>query len=309
MTKNIVIKTEGDLKLVLHNEYMKQIKNFFGDDKKAMKFLSCVIGAVQKTPKLLECDGKSLVNSFMKMAQLGLMPSDVSGEAYVLPYKNKGVQEAQFQLGYQGLITLFYRAGGQRLRAEIIRKNDTFSYENGEIKHTVDIFKTKKQRGEAVGAYAIATLASGHEIAHAMNAEDILDFGKKFSKSFGSKYTPWAEDNDPELWMWKKTVMKQLGKLLPKNETINRAIAEDNEESRMSDRIKKASEESEGLKISDIVKDQDEPESQEGLIEDDAEEPPEAECNGCAGPISEEEKKYSLDKFGKSLCRGCQEGQ
>ena len=231
------IKTDTDLKVFMHNNYMAQIRNFFGEEKQAMKFLSSMMADVQKTPKLMECEPKSLINSYMTMAQLGLMPSGVSGEAYVLPYNNKGGMTAQFQLGYQGLITLFYRAGGTSIRAEIIRENDTFSYENGAIIHKIDIFKSNAQRGKAVGAYAIAVV-NGHEISKAMNSEDILAFGKKFSKSFASQYTPWNESSDPELWMWKKTVLKQLGKMMPKNETIYKAIAEDNEDSIISDRKK-----------------------------------------------------------------------
>lgn len=242
------LKSDNELKLFLAKNYMAQIKNFFGDEKQAMKFLSSVMAAVQKTPKLLECEASSVINSFLTMAQLGLMPSDVSGEAYVLPYKGK----AQFQLGYQGLITLFYRAGGQKIRAEIVRVNDEFSYTNGEIRHTIDIFKSNKDRGEAVGAYAIATVGN-QEIAKAMNKEDILAVGRNFSQSFASEYSPWNEKNDPELTMWKKTVLKQLGKLLPKNETINRAIAEDNKDSIIADRLEKAKEQSNSLKLGNLI--------------------------------------------------------
>lgn len=232
MTTKTVSKfnNENDLKLFLANNYMNQIKNFFGDEKKAMRFLSSVMASVQKTGELINCEPMSVINSFMTMAQLGLMPSDVSGEAYVLPYKGK----AQFQLGYQGLITLFYRAGGQKIRAEIVHENDKFEYTNGEVKHTVDIFKSKEQRGKPVGAYAIATV-NGHEIAKVMNSDDIIKIGKNFSKSFNSEYSPWNPKNDPELTMWLKTVIKQLGKMLPKNETINQAIALDNEDSRIAE--------------------------------------------------------------------------
>lgn len=242
-TKKITtIKSPNDLKIFLANNYMTQIKNFFDNEKQAMKFLSSVMSAVQRLPALLETEPLSLVNSFVTMAQLGLMPSDVSGEAYVLPYKGK----AQFQLGYQGLVTLFYRAGGQKIRAEIVRKNDEFSYTNGEIKHTINIFKSNTERGEAIGAYAIATV-NGQEIAKAMNKEDILLFGKKFSKSYLIEFSPWHEKNDPELMMWKKTVLKQLGKLLPKNETINRALAVDNQDSIIADRLSKAENASKSL--------------------------------------------------------------
>lgn len=229
----IAIKSPDDLKVFLAKNYVNQIKNFFGEEKQAMKFLSSVMNDVQKTPKLLECEPLSLVNSYMTMAQLGLMPSGVSGEAYVLPYNNKNGLVAQFQLGYQGLVTLFYRSGGQSIRAEIIREKDDFSYENGVIKHKIDIFKSNDERGEPIGAYAIA-MVNGQEIAKAMNKTDILDMGKNFSKSFNTSFTPWKEANDPELWMWKKTVLKQLGKLMPKNETIFKAIAEDNQDSRVN---------------------------------------------------------------------------
>lgn len=233
-TPAIVIHSPSDLKQFLAKNYLVQVKNFFGDEKQAMKFLSSVMTDVQKTPKLLECEPTSLVNSYMTMAQLGLMPSGVSGEAYVLPYnKGQSGMVAQFQLGYQGLVTLFYRAGGGSIRAEIVRAHDEFSYENGVIRHKIDIFKSNEERGEAVGAYAIAVV-NDQEISKAMNRKDIIDMGKNFSKSFNTAFTPWKEANDPELWMWKKTVLKQLGKLMPKNETIFKAIAADNEDSRIN---------------------------------------------------------------------------
>jgi len=239
MANNAVVKinSANDLKLFLANNYMAQIKNFFGNEKQAMKFLSSVMAAVQKNPALLECEPMSIINSFMTMAQLGLMPSDISGEAYVLPYKTRGETKAQFQLGYQGLITLFYRAGGQTIRSEIVRKGDTFSMVNGQINHSIDITKSNEERGEPIAAYAIATV-NGHEISKAMNKTDIMAIGENFSKSFKSDFTPWNVKNDPELHMWKKTVIKQLGKLLPKNETINKAIALDNEDSRIADTSK-----------------------------------------------------------------------
>ena len=232
--QNIVLKSDNDLKVFLATNYMTQIKNFFGDEKQAMKFLSSVMADVQKNPKLIECEGSTLINSYMTMAQLGLMPSGISGEAYVLPYKKGSVMQAQFQLGYQGIITLFYRAGGTGIRAEVIRKNDKFEYINGKITHSIDILKSNADRGEVVGAYAIANV-NGEEIAKAMNLEDIIAFGKNFSKSFSSEYSPWNTKNDPEGWMYKKTVLKQLAKMLPKNETIYKAIEEDNQESRISE--------------------------------------------------------------------------
>lgn len=233
MNAIIQFKDVNGLKAVLAKEYMKQIENYFGDPKLALEFLSGVSASVQRTPALLECAPETLLNSFVVMASLKLMPSGVSGEAYVLPYRNKGVMEAQFQLGYQGLVTLFYRAGAKTIIAEIVRKNDPFSYENGEVRHNPDVFAD--DRGEPIGAYVIVELQSGGRITKVMSKKDITAIGEKFSKSYKSDFSPW-KSNDPELWMWKKTVLKQAAKLVPKNETIYKALAEDNKDSVIGDK-------------------------------------------------------------------------
>lgn len=238
----------ADLKTTLASQYKKQIENYFGDEKKALKFLSSVVSSVQRNPALLDCEPTSVINSFITMAELNLMPSDVSGEAYVIPYK--GV--AQFQLGYQGLVTLFYRAGVKSIVSEIVYSKDKFDYTNGVITHSPDIFAD--DRGEAIGAYVIVELQAGGKVSKVMKKKDILGIGQKFSKSYNTSFTPWKESNDPELWMWKKTVLKQIAKLVPKNETIFKAVAEDNRDSNIDERMAKAKEESESLKLGNLIK-------------------------------------------------------
>lgn len=247
----VALRNEEDLRLVLYRNYQTQVESLFGDKDKARRFLTGIIADVQRVPKLLQCTPVSLINSYITMAELGLMPSGVSGEAYVLPYdSNKGMQ-AQFQLGYQGLVTLFYRAGARSITAEIVRKEDEFSYVNGQLKHVSDPFK--KDRGEAIGAYVIVELQAGGKVTKVMSKEEILEIGQKFSKSFNSKFTPWNVENDPQLWMWKKTVLKQAAKMVPKNETIFKAIALDNKDSIIEDRLEAANKEAETLKMGNLI--------------------------------------------------------
>jgi len=245
--------SELDLKKTLAGEYRKQIENFFGDPQKALEFLSGVVAAVQRTPELLNCTPATVINSFMIMAQLKFMPSAVSGEAYVLPYKNKGVAEAQFQLGYQGLVTLLYRAGAQSVVAEIVREKDVFRIVNGSVHHEIDPFITREARGKAVGAYAIITTQTGGKVEKFMRMDEITTHAKRFSKSFSSSFSPWNPENDLEGWMFRKTVLKQAAKLAPKNETLNLAIAEDNKDSVISDRLEDATKESSGLRMGALL--------------------------------------------------------
>ena len=76
----------------------------------------------------------------------------------------------------------------------------------------------------------VATI-NGDKIWKYMAKDEVLAF-KKFSKSangqYGDKYSPWNPENDPELNMWRKTAIKQLSKILPKNEEIYKVLDSDN---------------------------------------------------------------------------------
>ncbi len=272
----VAFKNELDLKTVLANQYQKQIVNFFGDQKKALRFLSGVVAAVQRNPKLLECTGESVINSFMTMAQLGLMPSDVSGEAYVLPYKNKKniggkwteVMEAQFQLGYKGLVTLFYRAGIKDIVAEIVYEKDDFNVTNGVITHSPDVFSD--DRGKPRGAYCIVRLTNGGIVSKVMSEKEIMGIAARFSKSFagdGKDKSPWNPKNDPQLWMWRKTVLRQCAKLVPQNDTIIEAIAKDDADSVIGDRLPEAKKAEETLTMGAILKKPEEQDHAESTTE------------------------------------------
>jgi recombination protein RecT len=260
------LQNETDLKLFLQKNYMAQIKNFMGDEKRALKFLSSMMADMQRNPKLKECVPMTVINAYMVMAQLGFMPSGVSGEAYVIPYANnrkvgeryEKVLEAQFQLGYQGLVTLFYQAGVSKISSGIVREKDKVEIVNGLVRHEVDFRLSNSERGAPIGAYAIAVFR-GEETSVYMNAKDIIAHAKKFSKSYDEtgKYSPWNPENDPELWMWKKTCLKQ-SKLLPKNEILNKAIALDNEDSTISDIKNKELLESDSLRMGKFLKNEKE---------------------------------------------------
>ncbi|MFA6158867.1 MAG: recombinase RecT [Candidatus Paceibacterota bacterium] len=280
------LTTSDQLKLQLAGDYLKQVTNYFsGDKEKAMRFVTSIMQSVRKIPKLYQCDRMSLLNAFMTMAQLGLMPSDVSGEAYVIPYDNNKkidgkfvkVLEAQFQLGYPGIVTLLYRAGNREVIAELVREHDKFSIQRGKIFHEVDPRKTKAQRGAWIGAYSIIVTATGGTIEGYMAKDDILAHAQKFSKSFNSDYSPWKEENDPEGWMPRKTVLKQTSKLAPKNEILMQALAEDNKDSIIADRLEAAKKDSEALSMGNILKHGKENQDKAGSEDQSANGPTDAE--------------------------------
>jgi len=222
-----IFKDVQDFRNYLAKTQQAKIVNFFGGDKqKALKFLSAAVTAVEQTPELLKCIPQSLTNSLVKMASFNFMPSDVSGQAYIVPYRRKDVMEAKFQLGYRGWIEIIYRAGVDKIEARVVRENDEFDITDDGIVHKFDWKKSNKERGDIIGVYAIAHFR-GQKFWEYMHIDDIKEHAKKYSKTFSNKDSAW---NTSFEWMAKKTVIKQLVKLLPMTEEMQEAWKEDIED-------------------------------------------------------------------------------
>lgn len=57
----------------------------------AERFTRMALTAISTNPKLAECTPKSFMAALMQAAQLGLEPNTPLGQAYLVPYRNKGV--------------------------------------------------------------------------------------------------------------------------------------------------------------------------------------------------------------------------
>jgi recombination protein RecT len=207
--------------------------SYFGTPDKVSRFYASMRMCLAKTPKLATCTPDSLSTVFMTCAEVGLYPSSYTGECYVIPYNIKGKMTATFQMGYQGPITLGYRAGIKKIDAQVVYKNDFWQYQRGLnpiLDHRPDVFSD--DRGEPIGAYAISILASGEVIDKVMSKADIfkhraMSQGYQADLKYNTKKSPWHPENDPQLTMWMKTCIIQLAKLMPKSPTMQQAIAAD----------------------------------------------------------------------------------
>jgi len=188
------------------------------------RFTRMVLTALSTTPKLQECTPKSFLGAMMQAAQLGVEPNTPLAQAYLIPYKNKGQMEAQFQLGYKGLIDLAYRGGEvTNIYAEAVHENDEFDYELGlepKIKHKPAL----KDRGEVILYYAIFKTKSGAAGFKVMSVEDIRKHMNQYSQAAKGGFSPWQNNFDA---MAKKTVIKQVLKYAPIRTEFMRAVAAD----------------------------------------------------------------------------------
>lgn len=188
------------------------------------RFSRIALSAVKNTPKLAECTPISFLAALMNAAQLGLEPNTPLGQAYLIPYKNHGQMEVQFQIGYKGLLDLAFRNERmQSIEAHTVYENDDFSYEYGltpSLKHT----PAWKDRGEMVGFYAVFHLDNGGYQFEVMSKPDIDDYASKYSKAFTSDYSPWKTNYEQ---MALKTVLKRLLKTAPIQSDFRKAMSMD----------------------------------------------------------------------------------
>lgn len=176
------------------------------------------LNVIRSNPKLLECDVNSLMGAVMEAAKLGLEPG-IMGQAYLIPFEKKkkiGNEwvteriEAQFIIGYRGLIDLVRRSGQiSTIEAREIHENDEFDYEYGledKLYHKPKL----NDRGNVIGYYAKARMKDGGYSFLVVSVKDMEKHRDKYSKS--KNFGPWKDEFDA---MAKKTVLRQLIKYLP----------------------------------------------------------------------------------------------
>lgn len=185
------------------------------------RMIRVAMTAVSTTPKLQECPPVTIAAAIVQASILGLEPSSVLGEAYLVPYWNGKARRTECQLivGYQGLVKLARQSGEvAMIDAQIVYERDTFEFHKGS-----DVWWTHKwarsgDRGAPEGVWAGYVLRDGSKNFEYWSLEQIERHRQMFCKNSvdrdGKVIGAWRDA--PE-WMWKKTVLRQLIKLMPKS--------------------------------------------------------------------------------------------
>lgn len=224
-------KREDEGKIIKSMSIPDMVKAMMPEIKKALptvltpeRFTRIALSALNNTPALQKCTPMSFLAALMNAAQLGLEPNTPLGQAYLIPYKNKGVLECQFQIGYKGLIDLAYRNGQmQTIQAQAVYENDEFSYEYG-LEPKLSHRPAFSDRGELVYFYAIFRTVNGGYGMSVMSKENMDAYARTYSKAFDSEYSPWKSNYEE---MAKKTVIKQALKYAPIKTDFQRALTAD----------------------------------------------------------------------------------
>lgn len=189
--------------------------------KKTNGFVGSLLSLVGST-NLKNVDSNSVMTAAMKAATLDLPIEPSLGFAYVIPYG----REAQFQIGYKGLIQLAIRSGQvTKLNAGPVYENQFIKYDN--LFEELEIDFTIPKGTEIAGYFASMELINGFRKVIYWDKEQVLAHGKRFSKSFSRSSSPWQTDFDA---MATKTVLKaMLSTYAPLSTEMQQAIVADNE--------------------------------------------------------------------------------
>ena len=223
--------TKGETKLTKSMSIAELIKAMEPEIRKALpevitpeRFTRMALSALNTTPKLRECTPMSFLAALMNAAQLGLEPNTPLGQAYLIPYNNKGVMECQFQIGYKGLIDLSYRNPQmQIISAQAVYENDEFEYELG-LNPKLEHRPALGDRGEVRLFYGMFKLVNGGFGFEVMSKTAMNAYAREYSKAFDTSFSPWKNNY---IGMAKKTVIKQALKYAPLKTDFRKALSND----------------------------------------------------------------------------------
>jgi recombination protein RecT len=186
-----------------------QLSAALGDALPVDRLIRTVTIAVERNPRLLECDKQSLFNAAMSAAVLGLEVDGVTGQAFLIPFKNR----AQLVVGYRGLNTLAARAG-ITITGSVVREGDVFDYDLGEGWITHKPIPGNKNR--IVAAWAKAAHSQRPSVVTVLGIDDLLAV-KARSPGARRDDSPWNEPLIGFPAMCEKTAKRRLARSLPMN--------------------------------------------------------------------------------------------
>lgn len=204
-------------------EIAKALPPAVGKVLTADRLCRLALTACRLNPKLAECDFKSLAGSLMTAAQLGLEPNTQLGHCYLIPRRNgrTGLNEATFQLGYQGMVELSQRSGRiQTQYAFPVYANDEFDYWLG-LDANIIHRPAVGNRGPLVAVYAVAKYKDGSSNFVVLTVDEVESYRKR---SMAGNNGPWVTDYEA---MACKTAFRRLFRWLPKSTELALAISAD----------------------------------------------------------------------------------
>lgn len=195
------------------------------------QFVQIVLSEIKKNEKLQQAfleNPSSMFASILAGAEIGLIPSDMLGQFYLIPRRIENRMTVTPMIGYKGLVNIILRSGEvTKVHTECVYEGDEFEPIYGlepNIIHKPNFSKPRSSETLKF-VYAVAKLKSGDYQFCVLSKNDIIKI-QSLSKYNNELY--FNDKKDPNMWMVKKTALMQLSKMLPKDYYGNKAVELDN---------------------------------------------------------------------------------
>ena len=190
--------------------YQKRFNELLG--KRAPQFIGSLVSMINDEPRMIQAfydSPNSIIKAALRAASYDLPIDPTLGQAYVVPFKNKGKMEAVFILGYKGMYQLAVRTGVyKRINVVDVHEGELVKWdrltEEAEFKFVDD--DEEREKLPIIGYCGYFELTNGMKKTIYMTREQIENHEKKFRKGdYMGK--GWKEDWES---MAAKTVLRRL---------------------------------------------------------------------------------------------------
>jgi recombination protein RecT len=159
---------------------------------------------------LRRCTPESIYASLILAAQMGLEPSGLRGECYLVPYKGK----CTLIPGWRGLVKLALRSKAVKsVYSHIVYEADEFRVWLGSEPRVEHRPSFDGQRGNVIAAYAVALMENGAIDIEVMTIEELEKVRDMARAGRGGKDGPAYENWEEQ--MYRKAPIRRLAKRLP----------------------------------------------------------------------------------------------
>lgn len=175
------------------------------------------VTAFSTTPKLQECEPKSIVGSIMTAATLGL-EINVDGQGFLVPYG----RTCTFVPGWKGLVDLVNRSGNGTVYTGVIFSDQKYTFTDGSRRELIVHNETDLEAPEEIThAYAIGWVKGAvMPIIELWRVSKIKSHRDRYNKQ-GMKHYSFR---DFEMYA-RKIPLLQVLKYMPKSIELQKAIA------------------------------------------------------------------------------------
>lgn len=204
--KELVAQVRGD-------QFRQQIAAALPGGVTPERFQRVTVTAINQNPDLVAVDRGTLFAAVIRCAQDGLLPD--GREAALVVFNDRKAAGGK-RATYLPMVSGYRKIGakhGLSIEAFLVYDNDEFSYELGfdpKLTHKPPQ-KLGADRGDLLGAYAVARHTDGRQWLEVMSLDEIEKI-RSVSRAATSEYGPWVNHYGE---MCRKTVARRLFKQLP----------------------------------------------------------------------------------------------